>query len=51
MNSTFRRVIAAFSLLALVSVIAEQSATPDLIARVEDYVQWLRGASARNVHA
>jgi len=36
---------------ALVSVIAEQSATPDLIARVEDYVQWLRGASARNVHA
>jgi tryptophan synthase alpha subunit len=36
---------------ALVSVIAEGSATPDLIARVEDYVQWLRGASARNVHA
>ena len=36
---------------ALVSVIAEESATPDLIARVEDYVQWLRGASARNVHA
>jgi tryptophan synthase alpha chain len=31
---------------ALVSVIAEASATPDLIARVEHYVQWLKGASA-----
>jgi tryptophan synthase alpha chain len=29
---------------ALVSVIAEASATPDLIGRVENYVQWLRGA-------
>jgi tryptophan synthase alpha chain len=36
---------------ALVSVIAEGAATPDLIARVENYVQWLRGAAARNVHA
>jgi tryptophan synthase alpha chain len=35
---------------ALVSVIAEVSATPDLIGRVENYVQWLRGASALNVH-
>ena len=29
---------------ALVSVIAEASATPDLIGRVESYVQWLKGA-------
>jgi len=29
---------------ALVSVIAEASATPDLIGRVETYVQWLKGA-------
>ena len=36
---------------ALVSVIAEASATTDLIARVENYVQWLRGASALNAHA
>jgi tryptophan synthase alpha chain len=28
---------------ALVSVIAEAGATPDLVARVEQYVQWLRG--------
>jgi tryptophan synthase alpha chain len=36
---------------ALVSVIAEESGRPDLIARVENYVQWLRGAPARNAHA
>ena len=36
---------------ALVSVIAEASATTDLIGRVENYVQWLRGASALNAHA
>jgi tryptophan synthase alpha chain len=36
---------------ALVSVIAEASGTPDLIARVENYVQWLRGASTLNAHA
>jgi len=36
---------------ALVSVIAEGSGTPDLIPRVERYVQWLRGASALNAHA
>ena len=36
---------------ALVSVIAEASAAPDLIDRVENYVQWLRGASALNAHA
>ena len=36
---------------ALVSVIAEGSGTPDLIPRVEHYVQWLRGASALNAHA
>jgi tryptophan synthase alpha chain len=36
---------------ALVSVIAEASARTDLIARVENYVQWLRGASALNAHA
>ena len=32
---------------ALVSVIAEGGGRPDLITRVEHYVQWLRGASAR----
>ena len=31
---------------ALVSVIAEASAGPDLIAKVEHYVQWLKGAHA-----
>ncbi len=36
---------------ALVSVIAEGSGTPDLIPRVEHFVQWLRGASALNAHA
>ncbi len=36
---------------ALVQVIADNRGTPDLIARVENYVQWLRGASALNVHA
>ena len=36
---------------ALVSVIAEGSGANDLIARVENYVQWLRGASALNAHA
>jgi tryptophan synthase alpha chain len=36
---------------ALVSVIAEASATTHLIARVENYVQWLRGASVLNAHA
>jgi tryptophan synthase alpha chain len=36
---------------ALVSVIAESSGTPDLIPRVEHYVQWLRGAPALNAHA
>jgi tryptophan synthase alpha chain len=36
---------------ALVSVIAEASATTDLIGRVENYVQWLKGASTLNAHA
>ena len=36
---------------ALVSVIAEAGATTGLLARVENYVQWLRGASALDVHA
>lgn len=36
---------------ALVSVIAEAGGSPDLIGRVENYVQWLRGASALNAHA
>ena len=36
---------------ALVSVIAEAAGGPDLIGRVENYVQWLRGASALNAHA
>jgi len=36
---------------ALVSVIAEGSAAPDLVARVENYVEWLRGASTRHAHA
>jgi tryptophan synthase alpha chain len=31
---------------ALVSTIAEASASPELIARVEDYVRWLKGAHA-----
>jgi tryptophan synthase alpha chain len=35
---------------ALVSVIAEAGAKPDLIDRVEDYVRWLRGAG-RHAHA
>jgi tryptophan synthase alpha chain len=34
---------------ALVSVIAEASAGPDLIGRVEDYVRWLKGA--KRAHA
>jgi tryptophan synthase alpha chain len=29
---------------ALVSVVAKESATPQLISRVEDYVRWLKGA-------
>ena len=36
---------------ALVSMIAEASGAPDLIDRVENYVQWLRGASALNAYA
>ena len=36
---------------ALVSVIAEGGGADDLIARVENYVRWLRGASALNAHA
>jgi tryptophan synthase alpha chain len=36
---------------ALVQMIADGSGSTDLIARVENYVQWLRGASALNVHA
>jgi len=36
---------------ALVSIIAECRDAPDLTARVENYVQWLRGAAARHVHA
>ncbi len=36
---------------ALVSVIAEASATPHLIERVENYVGWLRGAAALNANA
>jgi tryptophan synthase alpha chain len=36
---------------ALVSMIAEASRTPDLVDRVENYVQWLRGASALNAYA
>ena len=36
---------------ALVSVIAEASATPHLVARVENYVQWLKGASPLNAYA
>ena len=35
---------------ALVSVIAEAGASPDLMARVEDYVRWLKGAS-HHAHA
>jgi tryptophan synthase alpha chain len=36
---------------ALVQVIADNGRSPELVARVENYVQWLRGASALNVHA
>jgi tryptophan synthase alpha chain len=36
---------------ALVQTIAEGSGSADLIPRVENYVQWLRGASALNAHA
>jgi tryptophan synthase alpha chain len=36
---------------ALVSVIAEAGAKDDLVPRVENYVQWLRGAAALNAHA
>jgi tryptophan synthase alpha chain len=36
---------------ALVSLIAESSATPELIDRVERYVQWLKGAAPVNAHA
>ena len=36
---------------ALVSVIAQGGGTTDLVPRVEDYVRWLRGAPALNVHA
>jgi tryptophan synthase alpha chain len=36
---------------ALVSVIAEGGGADDLIARVENYIRWLRGASALNAHA
>src|SRR5438552_3655022 len=32
---------------ALVSVIAEAGATPELIPRVEEYVRWLKGAAGR----
>jgi tryptophan synthase alpha chain len=36
---------------ALVSVIADAGTKDDLIPRVENYVQWLRGAAALNAHA
>ena len=36
---------------ALVSVIADAGTKDDLIPRVENYVQWLRGATALNAHA
>jgi tryptophan synthase alpha chain len=37
---------------ALVSTIAEASATPDLVARVEAYVRWLKSAQDKiNAHA
>ena len=36
---------------ALVSVIAEAGRSAGLVARVENYVQWLRGAAALNAHA
>jgi tryptophan synthase alpha chain len=36
---------------ALVSVIADAGGDADLIPRVENYVQWLRGAAALNAHA
>jgi len=31
---------------ALVSLIAEAGASPDLLERVADYVRWLKGAGA-----
>jgi tryptophan synthase alpha chain len=36
---------------ALVQMIADSSGSDDLIPRVENYVQWLRGASALNAYA
>ncbi len=36
---------------ALVQMVAEGSGSADLIPRVENYVRWLRGASALNAHA
>ncbi len=36
---------------ALVSLIAEASPTPRLVQRVENYVEWLRGAAALNANA
>jgi tryptophan synthase alpha chain len=36
---------------ALVSVIADAGRKDDLVSRVENYVQWLRGAAALNAHA
>ena len=36
---------------ALVSVIAEAGTKPDLVPRVESYVQWLKGATTLNAHA
>jgi tryptophan synthase alpha chain len=36
---------------ALVSVIADAGTKDDLIPRVENYVQWLRGATALDAYA
>jgi tryptophan synthase alpha chain len=36
---------------ALVSVIAEAGTSAELVPRVENYVQWLRGAASLNAHA
>lgn len=36
---------------ALVQMIAESGGSRDLVPRVENYVQWLRGAAALNAHA